>query len=446
MEKEKVVEVEETGKGRLTRRGFFGVAASTGAALYLNRGHQRTTSSAMPLSSAQTTLTLSVADYDSNMRHDTQALVDEWNAKGNGVHVNLLVTNWDIYADRMLTWVSGNRQPDIANIDTVDMNFYRVSGKLLPLNDIVSKSFLNNFYTGPLHSFNFSGSQYALPYFLDPRGMFYRTDLFENAGLPAPVTWDDVATAAKKLTGGGIYGYAVGGKAPEVFTGFDYKLFNSGAGAPTGHRGHNGKWNINSSYGVKALSFLDTMIKNGYTNPNPTGSEMQSDLQPVFLAGKLAMIETGSWLVAMLQQSAPNLKYAITNLPVANSGEKPATLTEPDCIMVFKTNTTQNHKAEVGRFLEFMFNKSNRLNFANQRGCVPERKDVGTDAEYLDSPQKKFFAALVPNSINRYTDMGTKGSKVDTIATTWMQKAFLDQLGVQQALNGANAALNGISA
>lgn len=425
---------------QISRRKFFGIAASTGAALYLADA----CSSAPSNSNQKTQLTLSVADYDANMRRDTQALVDEWNSKNPDVKVNLLVTNWDVYPDRLLTWVSGNRAPDIANIDTVDFNFYRTQGKLLPLDDVISKSFLKNFYPSPLHSFNYGGHQYALPYFLDPRAMYYRSDLFAEAGLPAPVTWDDVASAAKRLTGGGIYGYTVGGKAPQVFTGFDYKLFNSGPGAPRGHRGRNGKWDINNSYGVKALTFLEDMIKSGYTNPNPTGSEMQADLQPVFISGKLAMIETGSWLVAMLQQQAPNLKYSLTNLPVQARDEKPVTLTEPDCIMVFKTDNTQNHKAAVGRFLEFQFNKTNRMKFANQRGCVPERQDVGTDPQYLDSPQKKFFSGLVPVSINRYSDMGTKGSKVDQVATTWFQKVFLGQMGVKPALDQCASALNAI--
>ncbi|WP_156099104.1 extracellular solute-binding protein, partial [Anoxybacillus sp. KU2-6(11)] len=44
------------------------------------------------------------------------------------------------------------------------------------------------------------GKFYAMPFDAGPTGMFYRTDLFEKAGIKAEdiETWDDFLAAAKK--------------------------------------------------------------------------------------------------------------------------------------------------------------------------------------------------------------------------------------------------------
>jgi multiple sugar transport system substrate-binding protein len=385
-------------------------------------------------------ITLSVADYDANMRKDTEALVDQWNKQNADIQVKLVVTNWNEYHDRLTTWVTGNQAPDIANVSGMDFNFFDDMGKLAALDDVLPKEFLANFVAAPLDSMKVKGQLYGLPYFLDPRALYYRKDLFEQAGLKPPETWDDVAAAAKQLTKPGeVYGFAVGGKFPEVMTGLDYRLFTAGPDAPKSHRAGDGKFNVNNPAAVKGLAWLADLVKGGYTNPSPTASEMQADLQPVFISGKLAMIETGSWFWSMIDQEAPKLQYGIARMPVAERGMKSTTLTEPDGIVVF--NTTK-HKPAVGKFLQFMFSKENRKLFAEQRGVVPERIDVGNDPAYANNWQKKFFVEVLGEAVNRYADMGPKAPEVDQVLTKYMQQVFLGQTDPKTALDKANAEIN----
>ncbi len=57
------------------------------------------------------------------------------------------------------------------------------------------------------------GTLYGMPYFLDPRGMYYRKDLFEAAGLGAPKTFADVREAAKALHNPpALYGIGLGAR------------------------------------------------------------------------------------------------------------------------------------------------------------------------------------------------------------------------------------------
>ena len=58
---------------------------------------------------------------------------------------------------------------------------------------------LTKFWKSGLDAMTVKGTLFGMPYFLNPRGMYYRKDLFEEAGLNAPQTFADVAAAAKAL-------------------------------------------------------------------------------------------------------------------------------------------------------------------------------------------------------------------------------------------------------
>jgi ABC-type glycerol-3-phosphate transport system substrate-binding protein len=80
-------------------------------------------------------------------------------------------------------------------------------GYLLPLNDIVTNIGQNDFVEGSLYQQN--GQVYAVPYAVSVYGLWVRKDLFEQAGLPLPTTFDELLNAARVLTKGDMYGIAL---------------------------------------------------------------------------------------------------------------------------------------------------------------------------------------------------------------------------------------------
>ncbi len=61
-------------------------------------------------------------------------------------------------------------------------------------------------------TFGESKSVYAVPQDSGPMALYYRKDLFEQAGIPVPKTWDEYAKAAEeiKAKGGNITNFAKG--------------------------------------------------------------------------------------------------------------------------------------------------------------------------------------------------------------------------------------------
>jgi ABC-type glycerol-3-phosphate transport system substrate-binding protein len=273
----------------------------------------------------------------------------------------------------------------------------------------------------------------GMPYFLDPRAMYYRKDLFEKEGLSAPKTWDDVIQAGMALH-----------KPPDVI-GFGlgpgdywwYAWFGAnGADANLSIWTEDGHSRYDSPEAIQATQFLvDLAQKHKITNDNFVTANRDSDLQPLFYAGKLAMLETGSWYPTLLKENAPNLAYDLSTIPVARPELKPANGFWPDCVMMFKQTKTPQAAAQL---LEFMFNKENRLSFAKQRGVIPERIDVGADPSYAVSDVEKFFVKALETAHNVYeTPWPGTFNQTQQEADTLITRAFAGELSAEEAMQQA---------
>jgi multiple sugar transport system substrate-binding protein len=57
----------------------------------------------------------------------------------------------------------------------------------------------------------FDGAVYGVPFWAETQVLYYRTDLFQQAGIAtAPATWDEFRQVARQLTGGTTYGAGIG--------------------------------------------------------------------------------------------------------------------------------------------------------------------------------------------------------------------------------------------
>jgi multiple sugar transport system substrate-binding protein len=344
-----------------------------------------------------------VMDYDNTMRSDTQALVDEFNASQDEIEVKLDLLSWADGEQILTTQTSGGQAPDLANASAQFMGMMAGINEAQPLDDLLSKEFLANFQPSGIEAFTIDGKLIAMPYFLDPRAMYYRKDLFEKAGLKPPETWDDVLAAAEKLNNPpdiNAFGAAFSFASDAMDYWWYAWLGAHGADGNTNLWDENGKSRFNTPEGIAATQFLvDLAQKYKALNPDYITASRDADLQPLFYAGKLAMLETGSWFPTLLKNNAPDLQVGIAPIPVAKAGMKHVTAFWPDAVMMFKQS---KHPKEAAKFLEWMYSKENRLLFAKQRGVIPERIDVGTDPAYAVGETEKFFVEQLATARNAY--------------------------------------------
>jgi ABC-type glycerol-3-phosphate transport system substrate-binding protein len=388
-------------------------------------------------------------DYDSRMQPDTQAVIDAFNESQDTIEAALEVVKWSEGATVIRTQMSAGQAPDLFNQGGGGLLQYHAADEVEALDDLMGADFLAAFSPSGINAMTIDGQLFGMPYFLDPRGLYYRSDLFEEKGLKPPETWADVREAAKALHNPPtMYGFGLGVDGPSGSNDYWWYAWVGaiGGGNNLSRWGENGKSLIGSEAGIRAVQFMaDLVLTDEATNPSPVNTGRDEDLQPLFLAGQLAMLETGSWMPTIIMNDAPDLKFELAPLPVSEAGMTHANAFWPDAVMMAKQS---QHKPEAAELLKFMFNKENRLAFAKQRGVIPERIDVGQDPAYLDpaDPISKYNAIFVQELANAHnvfeTPWPASGEADDTDALNGVAKVLLGEATVEEAMAEAAALID----
>lgn len=432
----------------LSRRGFLKVLAASTAPLILAACAPQGAPAAGDGGAAapageKVGVRFVAMDYDSRMQPDTQAVMDAFNSSQGAVEATLEVVGWPDGRNLLLTQISGGQAPDIFNGSGQWLLEFASAGETAQLDDLLGKEFLDNFQPSGIQAMTVDGKLNGLPYFLDPRGLYYRTDLFTEKGLKAPETWADVREAAKALNNPpSMYGIGLG---PDDYWWYAWVGAHGAGGnlAPWSEDGHS---LLASEEGIAAVQFLtDIILTDKTSQPSPHNANRDADLQPLFLGKQMAMLETGSWMPTIISHDAPDMQFEVAQLPVAKADMAHPNVFWPDCVMMAKQSA---HQEQAGELLKFMFNAENRLAFALQRGVIPERIDVGKDPKYIDpsdplTKYKEFFVKELATAHNVFvTPWPATGSEDGTSINNALAKIWLGEASVEDALKAGAAEID----
>jgi multiple sugar transport system substrate-binding protein len=195
--------------------------------------------------------------------------------------------------------LAGTGAIDIYMVDQPWVPQFAAAKYLVPIGDRVSAEDKEDFLSTALDTVSFNGELYGLPFLVHNSVMYYRTDLFEKAGLSkAPETWDEYRDYAKKLTNiePGVYGTVMEGKrGPEPSAKY-MDLLQQAGGRVLDEQG-----NVVLN-GPEALSALKLMLAIQYEDQSspPGGPGFDNvDTHTLFMQGKLAMAPNWPYMVAL---------------------------------------------------------------------------------------------------------------------------------------------------
>ncbi len=158
--------------------------------------------------SALADTTLRVFSGGANQRPDLmRKLFDQYQAANPGVKIGIETGGATSELQRQYLSTVLNAKDsaiDIYMIDIVNPAQYFGAGWLEPLNAFVGApaEALKAYLPVYLQSNVVDGKVAAMPAFADAMFMYYRKDLLEKYKIPEPKTWDELASAAKKIQAG----------------------------------------------------------------------------------------------------------------------------------------------------------------------------------------------------------------------------------------------------
>ncbi len=166
------------------------------------------------------------------------------------------------------------------------------------------------FYPQVLDLFTTAGRLQAVPWRLGGRGLVVRTDLFAEAGLDLPRTWEDVRKAAQKLhKPPDIYGIGLPGcqGAGEMLTEMIWAL--------GGNLHTEEGYTLATDAGTEALQLYRQLTE--FAQPEVLTWRL-AELENLFAEGRLAMLVTDTWwLQHIVTQPDFDLPVQMIALPAA---------------------------------------------------------------------------------------------------------------------------------
>ena len=258
-------------------------------------------------------LTVQSFGGDAELASITNA-IKRFNAKYPNVTVEVsmdaISTGWGDYVTKVLGQFTAGTTADVYGTAIETFQSFSSRGLFLPLNDFVAANTgFSDFAPSLFDQGSYKGDINYIPISWNNIMINYNRDLFDKAGVAYPKagwTWDDFRETAKALTvkdGSGTvtqFGYEV----PNQNFFIQPWLFSNGTGALTDD------WSASNMLDPKvaeSLQFLYDLIHVDGVSPIPGKDTMDSQ----FMAGQVAMISRGHWIVQSAKTNKLNMDIAI---------------------------------------------------------------------------------------------------------------------------------------
>ncbi|NRR02405.1 extracellular solute-binding protein [Brevibacillus sp. RS1.1] len=217
------------------------------------------------------------------------------------------------------------------------------------------------------------GKVYGVPLSLNSTQFYYNKKIFEQNGLQAPKSWDELIVTAKTLKEKGIVPISFGAKegwllslshgviAPASYSGTDYldKLLK-------------GESDLKSAEFLQSVQRMQELIP--YFPENYVGLEL-NDMRTLFATEKAAMFINGSFELEGIKKLNPDLPLDFFPMPTDDGKQVLTTWVDGS----YAVNAKSKHKAEALKFMEFMATKKFGELFANQFKRISAVPGVSTD-------------------------------------------------------------------
>ncbi len=327
---------------------------------------------------------------------------------------------YDIAAKLQASLLDGS-EPDIVQMECSRTPLFSDYGSFAELTDLMASVGLDAkeyFYDGFLADCDWGEGLYALPFNRSTPMFYYNKTLFDEYGLTAPTTWDELHETAKKLS---IEGERWGFEVP--IDQWFYCCFVLEAGGQLMNE-EKTQLTVNNEAGTASLNWMREMIEDGSMKA-PPGSEYngyeaaRSDLA----AGITTMIISSSGDLGTLRKTC-NFEVGTAFLP-GNPDYGVVTGGANVCVLAGHDDKTQG----VAEFLKYLTSPDVAGQWAVSTGYVPTSEAAANSDVY------QTYLNEVPAGTTALKQMAYAGNQPvipqwaeigATIITTEMQKCIGD--------------------
>jgi multiple sugar transport system substrate-binding protein len=318
-----------------------------------------------------------------------QGLVREFEAQNPDVRVRIQQIPWSAAHEKLLTAHVGKSTPDLAQLGNTWVPEFQALGALVELGDLVADSELVNTEThfpGIWDTNVIEGKPYGIPWYVDTRVLFYRTDLLAEAGFDdPPTTWGEWRRSLEALSARGPDKYGI---LLPINEWTQPVILGLQAGSPLlVDRDTRGGFS-GPAFG-RALDFYLGLFADGLAPP--VSNNQVANLYQEFARGTFAMFISGPWNIGECRHRLPEElqgHWATAPLP-SPDGEAPGlSLAGGSSLVLFQSS---EHKEAAWRLIEFLNEPAQQVRFFKLTGDLPANKIAWSDPVLDADPMVRAF-------------------------------------------------------
>jgi len=359
----------------------------------------------------QITLTVMSATVVEKPDGDAErAMADAFMAENPNIKIEFNGTPMNDMYTKLSTMATGGNMPDVF---TNSPEFFAQAadmGAVEPLDDLLGPDFVAGFEPVTLDQARLDGTLQFAPFFTIPTGLLYRTDLFEQAGLAPPTSWDEFVRDAQTLTvdtnGDGAtdrWGFALVG-SNNGSGGSRFIPIMRTFGAEELAKGADGTWTTqyNSPGAVAAFTLYGDLVNTYKVVPPGPFQTSYAEAVSLMATDKAAMMVTGPHSIGAIVAQNPALEGKLAGVPLPHAaGEQPASALG---MLGFSISSQSEHKDAAAKYLRFILSKENQLKWNAVTGRLPARTDAAQDPQvqrpelvgFLEAAKYGFQMPTVP--------------------------------------------------
>jgi multiple sugar transport system substrate-binding protein len=244
-------------------------------------------------------------------------LTKDFETANPGVKIQVTAIPWDAAHDKFTTAITANKTPDVAMVGTTWMGEFAGMNALDPTPGSIDKS---AFFDGAQKTTEVNGTSFGIPWYVETRVVFYRTDLAKKAGYDTvPTDWKGLHDMAKAMQTKAGAKWGIGLQAGGEGSWQTLMPFAWGEGADLTKDG--GKaYNFDSPQMLKAAQYYQSFFTDGISDK---AAPATPTTEPDFASGKVPMFISGPWMMSAVEKvggAGFKDKYNVAPIPAGSQG------------------------------------------------------------------------------------------------------------------------------
>lgn len=326
-------------------------------------------------------------------------LVPEFEKRNPGIKVKVQAVPWNAAQEKLITAFASDNTPDACQLGNTWVPQFAYLDAIINLDDYIAESDIikeEKYFAGIWDTNVLDSLVYGIPWYVDTRLIFYRTDIFERAGYNQPPrSWDELYDLCKKIKG--LYPaeekYAIYLPTNEWPPFIIFGLQNNASLL----KDNNTRGNFSSREFKEAFEFLirfhrDKLAPIGISQVTNVYQALKDEYFAIYISGPWNINEYKKWMTGKLAD-----KWSTAPLPSKSGEDYPGvSLAGGSSLVIFKNS---EHKKETWKFIEYLSEKETQTEFYKLLYNLPAVKEAWEDSSIANNIYTKAFYEQFENVV-----------------------------------------------